>query len=144
MQNIELKLKIFSEKLKLFSDYVNRAWQRFNWFITLTFALISIILSNFEKIYNNHTLFILWSVSGFVLSLIWAVIGYEDFRSIGEYSKQIKNLETRLLKKIDTVYLDLLTHKRKFNIKQTLWLFLIPCLFSLLWSGIGVWRIVCT
>lgn len=138
----ESESQIYSAKLNLFDSYINRAWQRFNWFITIMFAWISIILSNYEKIQNHQKIIILWSLSGFILSLVWVIIGYEDDKSIQKYGKQIKKFEKNLLSKIDKTYLDLNNNQgKKKNIRQTGWLFWIPLFFIIGWISITLWII---
>ncbi len=129
MQNIELKLKIFSEKLNLANSYVDRSWQRFNWFITLSLGFFSFLLSNYEKLKNFVFLYI--SI-GLIFSCIWFLMGFEDYKSIKEYFSKIKLIEKRILEKVDDVYLKQ-QNNRKFEIRQTIWLFVIPIFFIFLW-----------
>ena len=129
MNNIEAKLKIYSEKLNLANSYVNRSWQRFNWFITLSLGFFSFLLTNYEKLKN----FILLYISiGLIFSCVWFLMGFEDYKSIREYFSKIKLLEERILEKVDDVYLKQKS-TRKFEIRQTIWLFILPLFFVFLW-----------
>jgi len=127
---INILLDLYKLKFNMLNNYVNRSWQRFNWLFTIESAWLSLYftMDKYKLLLNKE---IFWIIIGIIISFLWFIMGLEDYSSIKSYSEDVKKLEKDIYNFIH--YNEDNENKRRFNIKQTLFLWFIPLIFFVIW-----------
>jgi len=127
---IDILLDLYKLKFNMLNNYVNRSWQRLNWLFTIESAWLSLYFTiDKYKILLKKELF--WIIVGIIISFLWFIMGLEDHFSIKSYSEDVKKLEKDIYNFIH--YNEDNENKRRFNIKQTSFLWFIPLIFFVIW-----------
>ena len=127
---INILLDLYKLKFNMLNNYVNRSWQRFNWLFTIESAWLSLYftMDKYKLLLNKE---IFWIIIGIIISFLWFIMGLEDYSSIKSYSEDVKKLEKDIYNFIH--YNEDNENKRRFNIKQTSFLWFIPLIFFVIW-----------
>ena len=82
----------YEVRLTALTDYSDRVWNRFNWFLTLQLATLGFFFSQFEQIAVQPLM--AWGVPivGAIVAGIWSLMGAEDYASMRNHGKRTKAL----------------------------------------------------
>lgn len=132
----------YEVRMTALSEYSDRVWNRFNWFLTLHLATLGFFLSQIEKIATQPLLAYGVPVVGVVVAGIWALMGAEDYVSMRKHGKRTTAVEERVK---DTFLLqgfdfEVSARKSFLNFRQTSLLFLFPLVVAILWLGVLLWK----
>jgi len=146
MDNPETKNKIthsdlisyYEIRMAALSEYSDRVWNRFNWFLTLELSTFGFFLSQLEKAASQPLLGYGIPIIAIIVSSIWALMGAEDYISMKKHGKIVTKLEEY----VKDIFLQQgfnfeVSIQRSFlNFRQTSLLFLFPIFLEFLWLAI--------
>jgi hypothetical protein len=131
----------YEVRLTALTDYSDRVWNRFNWFLTLQLATLGFFFSQFEQIAVQP--FMAWGVPivGAIVAGIWSLMGAEDYVSMRNHRKRTNLVEERVKDQFLRRGVDFTdpVRKRFLRFSQTSLLFLFPLLVAGLWLSVLAW-----
>lgn len=132
----------YEVRMTALSEYSDRVWNRFNWFLTLQIAILGFFLSQIEKIATQPFLAYGVPIVGVVVAGIWALMGAEDYVSMRKHGKRTTTVEERVKDKFLRQGFDFEVSVRKsfLHFRQTSLLFLFPLFVAILWLAVLVWK----
>ena len=118
------------------SDYSTRTWNRFNWFMTIHLASFGFIFSSLVKVEESQWYFIVSIVVG-ITALVWAILGFEDFKQMQRYGFECRQIENKVLETLKVrESIEFSKVEKGISIlpfKQTRLLYLFPLLVFVSW-----------
>ena len=130
----------YEVRMSALSEYSDRVWNRFNWFLTLQLAIFGFYFSQLDKI----TLFSFFKsgvpIIAIIVALLWVVMGVEDYISMRKHGKRKNEVEkhvNRLFKNQDIIF-KFQAQKSFIRFRQTWLLFLFPILTAISWLAIHI------
>ena len=126
----------YEVRLMALSQYSDRAWNRFNWLLTLQLAVFWLYFTQFEKLLSVPFLRIGIPCAGLIVAARWGVIGGEDYVSMRKYGKRVSEIEDNLFSyfaQYGFVFSDSLK-KSLLGFRQTWLLFVFPSIVFLCWA----------
>jgi len=132
----------YEVRMKALSEYSDRVWNRFNWFLTLQLAILGFFLSQIEKTATQPFLAYGVSIVGVVIAGIWALMGAEDYVSMRKHGKRTVVVEERVKDEFLRQGVDFEVSVRKsfLDFRQTSLLFLFPLFVAILWLFVLAWK----
>ena len=115
-------------------NYSNRVWKIFNWFQLFNFTIFGVIFTN--QVGKREEILLLAIIST-AASILWFVLGVNDFLSMEKHKRIKKSLEKRLfelLYLLEELNEDLIPPKgifKLFEFNQTKALFIVPIFNSI-------------
>ncbi len=86
----------YEVRMLALSSYSELAWNRFNWFLTLQIVIIGFFFSQIERIAAQQFLATAIPSIGLIVTMLWLLMGFEDFRSLRRHKEKIKNSDELL------------------------------------------------
>jgi hypothetical protein len=132
-------LQYYEVRMLALSEYSDRVWNRFNWFMTVEVATFGFFFSQAESVASQSILRAGVPGVGAVIALLWILMGAEDFVSLGKHGRRTKEVERQVQ--------DAFRHQgatfeaeaqRGLKFRQTWLLFLFPSLVALAWAVVFV------
>lgn len=125
----------YEVRMMALSEYSDRVWNRFNWFMTVEVAAFGFFFSQAEKLSSQSLLQIGIPLVGIAIALLWALMGAEDYISLRKHGKRTNEVEQRVKEQFKSIALtfDVDVRTSFINFRQTWLLFLFPCLVVVSW-----------
>ncbi len=119
--------------------YSQRIWTLFNWFLTLQVAILGYYFRTMQL--DSHTLAV--PIVGLTLSVLWLLIGINDFKSFNKHKSVKTEIEKKVSKNLNISNLlgynqSEKEQNKKFEFRQTYMLMIFPIIVFLLWLYIVV------
>jgi hypothetical protein len=130
----------YEVRMMALSEYSDRVWNRFNWFMTVEVASFGFFFTQVEKISSQSLLQNGIPTVGIAIAVLWSLMGAEDYISLRKHGKRTTEVERQVEEKFKKSGLDLEVDVRKsfINFRQTWLLFFFPCLVVIAWVVIFV------
>jgi len=137
-------VQYYEVRMSALSDFSTRTWHRFNWFLTVQLGAFAFIFSSMIKVAQSDWYFI---VCGFVAltALIWALLGYEDFKHVEQYAGECSEIEgvflNTLAERVDIKF-NFTKASRNVDLlpfKHGRILYLFPLLAFVAWSALSIY-----
>ena len=132
----------YEVRMTALSEYSDRVWNRFNWFLTLQLAILGFFFTQIDKLVSHPFVAKGVPVVGVVVAVLWALMGAEDYFSMRKHGKRTTEVELRVKESFLRKGFDFEIAVRKsfINFGQTWLLFLFPLVVVFLWVGILAWK----
>jgi ABC-type uncharacterized transport system permease subunit len=129
-KELDLLMNLLQIRTDSLVNYSNRVWLIFNWFVTLNIGVLGFFLT---KQATDFTISII--IVGFLSSMLWFMIGIQDFKSMEKHKLIKKEVEKIVLGQLDQPTLNkvMFPEKEKFEFQQTWSLFAVPIVFAFIW-----------
>ena len=125
--NLDKIINIYNIRMTKLGAYSTLVWNRFNWLVTLQIALLGFFFSQIDK--KQAEIKILFEISipviGLVLSVLWLMLGKEDYFTLKKQKEEIKCLSNIINEKLNLL---VSLNKKRINFSQSIFLFLFPIL----------------
>lgn len=130
----------YEVRMMALSEYSDRVWNRFNWFMTVEVASFGFFFTQAEKLSSQLLLQNGIPLVGIAIAILWSLMGVEDYLSLRKHGKRTTEVENQVKGKFKAAGLDFEVEVRKsfINFRQTWLLFLFPCLVVVSWVVVFV------
>ena len=130
----------YEVRMSALSQYSDRVWNRFNWFLTLQLAISGFYFSQLEKLASFSIFKSGIPIIGFVVAILWLIMGAEDFVSMRKHGKRTTEVENKVKALFSRQGVDFNAQARKsfINFRQTWLLFIFPAFIILSWAVVYV------
>ncbi|WP_143169336.1 RipA family octameric membrane protein [Vibrio quintilis] len=130
----------YEVRMVALSEYSDRVWNRFNWFMTVEVAAFGFFFSQAGKIASQSLLQNGIPLVGIIVALLWGLLGAEDYVSMRKHGKITTDVEQKVKEQFERIGLtfDVEVRKSFVNFRQTWLLFLFPCLVAISWVVVFV------
>lgn len=125
----------YEVRMMALSEYSDRVWNRFNWFMTVEVAIFGFFFSQVDKIVLQSLLHNGIPLVGITIALLWSLMGAEDYVSMRKHGKRTTEVEWQVMERFKDSGLSFEVQVRKsfVNFRQTWLLFVFPCLVVVAW-----------
>lgn len=130
----------YEVRMSALSEYSDRVWNRFNWLLTLQLAISGFYFSQLDKLASFSVFKSGVPIIGFVVAILWLIMGAEDFVSMRKYGKRTTEVENKVKTLFSRQGVDFNSQARKsfVNFRQTWLLFIFPALIIFSWAVVYV------
>ena len=128
-------LYYYEVRMSVLSEYSDRVWNRFNWFLTFQLAIFGFYFSHLEKNSTQTINLIEIPMIGVFLVILWLLMGFEDYLSMQRHSKRVKDVEGSVEEHFHKNGFSFGKHKinRLIRFRQTWLLFVFPAIVFAIW-----------
>lgn len=128
----------FEVRSQLQSDYIGRAWQRLNWFMTLHLGAFGLMFSSFVKSPNNDWYFLVTLVMA-LMALLWTALGYEDFQNFRAVNHECKELEKLVQSELKATFPVPLKKRSVMPFDHARIIYVLPMMIFTAWLGLAIY-----
>lgn len=130
----------YEVRMSALSEYSDRVWNRFNWLLTLQLAICGFYFSQLEKLASFSVFKLGVPFIGFVLAILWMIMGAEDFVSMRKHANKTTEVENKAMVLFSRQGVEFNNQAKKsfINFRQTWLLFIFPALIILSWVVVYV------
>ncbi|MCK5720581.1 MAG: hypothetical protein KAH84_11645 [Thiomargarita sp.] len=123
----------YEVRILALTEYSGLIWNRFNWFLTLQLVIFGFLFTRLETLPANYASIV--PIMGIVITLLWSLIGYEDYNSMKRHGKVATDIDEKIKKLFaeQGIDFDIELKKSATRFRQTWILFVFPIIVSLSW-----------
>jgi len=138
--NIDSLLHYYEVRMYALSEYSERVWIRFNWFLTLQLAVFGLYSNRLEKITSQAIMASGLPIIGIALALLWFLLGAEDYVSAKKHGARTNEVEKKVKEFFfnQGIDFDVSVRTTFVGFRQTWLLFAFPVFIVIAWLFIVV------
>ncbi|ETR67061.1 MAG: hypothetical protein OMM_12003 [Candidatus Magnetoglobus multicellularis str. Araruama] len=130
----------YEVRMNALSEYSDRVWNRFNWFLTLQLAIFGFYFTQIDKLSLQPLIAKGIPIVGITISVLWCLMGAEDYVSMRKHGKRTLEVENKVKEAFLQEKYDFeVSVRRSFiRFRQTWLLFLFPILVTGAWFYVAI------
>ena len=132
-------MHFYEVRMLALSEYSDRVWNRFNWFMTLQVAIFGFFFSQATTSENKQFFEYGIPLIGIVIALLWSLMGIEDYISLKKHKKLTNQVGTHAVNIFINSGLEFTLNKNKSDKFHQSWLlFIFPLSIVTIWAYVYV------